>query len=333
MKKLLFCLLMIVSMSALIGCSSEKEKSAGQYLYAVKDYTDTTIEFTSKPKRILPLGTGIPEILIDLVGPERVVAMPKYFDDDEVSFVADKAKRVKIKTERVIPVEGILKMKPDLVIAPYNSDRTKIETMRSVGLKVVVVKAPHNMQEIEQCVIDVSNAVGNPERGGQIVHNMKDIFALIERTNSQILPADRKKVLALSVEGAFGVKGGLFDDLCHYAVIKNAAGDISVPSGARINKEAVVKLQPDILILPAATRMMSNAKRKEAINEILHDPAYMTLAAVKNKQFIELQDKYYRYCVSHYAAKSAYVLAKNTYPDVYKNLSEPDLLKCVEYEH
>ena len=331
MKKIIFCLLIILVLM-LVGCTKENQKSISSGLYSVKDCTEEVVQFEQRPQRILALGTGIPEILVDVVGPERVVAIPKYFEDDRVSFIAEKAKKIKLKTERVIPVESILKMEPDLVIAPYNADRAKIETMRSMGLKVFVVKAPHKMTEIEQCVIDVSKAVGNPDRGLKIVDNMHNIFNIIERTNNKVPLKDRKTVLALSAEGAFGVKGGLFDDLCHYAVIKNAAGNISLPSGARISKEAVVKLQPDFLLLPTATRMMDDSKMQDSIKEILNDPAYMTLKAVRNKQIIALPDKYYRYCVSHYAAKSAYELAKNVYPAYYKNVDEPELLQGISYE-
>lgn len=95
-------------------------------------------------------------------------------------------------------------------------------------------------------------------------------------------------------------------------------------------KEGIVKLQPDVILLPTATRMMADSKRKTAIDEILHDPSYMTLKAVQNKQIIALPDKYYRYCVSHYAAEAAYVLASSVYPQYYKQLQMPGLLAGIE---
>ena len=256
-----------------MACGKGLKTHDEQALYTVQDATGVNISFKEKPHRILPLGVGVPDIVMDITGPERIVALPEYFSDAQVSFIADKAKKVQIKTERIIPVEQIMKLKPDLVLAPYNADRTKIETMRSMGIKVFVVKAPHNMQEIEQCVLDVSEAVGEVEKGKSIVQNMKSIFELIKKTNSSIPVTERKKILAVSVEGAFGVKGGLFDDLCHYAYIENAAGNIELPTGARIGKEGIVKLQPDVILLPTATRMMADSKRKAAIDEILHDPS------------------------------------------------------------
>ena len=329
--KRLICVIMLVTLAfCAMACGKGLKTHDEQALYTVQDATGVNISFKEKPHRILPLGVGVPDIVMDITGPERIVALPEYFSDAQVSFIADKAKKVQIKTERIIPVEQIMKLKPDLVLAPYNADRTKIETMRSMGIKVFVVKAPHNMQEIEQCVLDVSEAVGEVEKGKSIVQNMKSIFELIKKTNSSIPVTERKKILAVSVEGAFGVKGGLFDDLCHYAYIENAAGNIELPTGARIGKEGIVKLQPDVILLPTATRMMADSKRTAAIDEILHDPSYMTLKAVQNKQIIALPDKYYRYCVSHYAAEAAYVLASSVYPQYYKQLQMPRLLAGIE---
>jgi len=56
----------------------------------------------------------------------------------------------------------------------------------------------------------------------------------------------------------------------------------------------------------------------------------MTLKAVQNKQIIALPDKYYRYCVSHYAAEAAYVLASSVYPQYYEQLQMPGLLAGIE---
>lgn len=330
MKRLIYVLMLAALTLLTVACGNSIKIYDEKVLYTVKDVTGVNITFSEKPHRIIPLGVGVPDIVMDIVGPERILALPTYFTDEQVSFIAGKAKKVPIKTERIVPVEQIMKLQPDLVLVPYNSDRTKIETMRSMGIKVVVVKAPHNMQEIEQCVLDVGVAVGEAEKGKTIVQNMKSIFELIKKTNSSIPVTERKKILAVSVEGAFGVKGGLFDDLCHYAYIENAAGNIELPTGARIGKEGIVKLQPDVILLPTATRMMADSKRKTAIDEILHDPAYMTLKAVQNKQIIALPDKYYRYCVSHYAAEAAYVLASSVYPQYYEQLQMPRLLAGIK---
>lgn len=330
MKRLFEVIVLAVLLLVTAACGKNMSTQDQQAVYTVKDATGVDVSFSEKPRRIIPLGTGVPEIVMDITGSERILALPGYFSDEQVSFIAAKAQKVAVKTERIVPVEQILKLQPDLVITPYNYDRTKIETMRSMGLKVFVVKAPHNMQEIEHCVLDVSNAVGEGDKGKMIVRNMENIFSVIQKTNTAVPLQERKKILAVSVEGAFGVKGGLFDDLCHYACVENAAGNVELPSGARIGKEGVVKLQPDVILLPTATRMVSDSRRKAAIDEILRDPSYMTLKAVQNKQIIALPDKYYRYCVSHYAAEAAYILASSVYPEYYKQVKMPPLLADAE---
>lgn len=324
-KRIMLYLLLIIIL-IVSGCKANSEYVNDKGMYSAIDATNHKVEFQAKPKRIIALGVGLPEILIDIVGPNRVISITDFYDDETVSFVSEKAKKVHLKHSKVIPVEKILALKPDLVLVPLNAQPAKINNLREVGLKVVVVEHATGVESIMKNVQQVANAVGEKGTGEEIIANMKAIFHQIESINQNIPPAKRKKILAVSVEGAFGVKGGLFDDLCKHAFIENAAGNIELPKGARISKEAILKLQPDLLLVPSATRMITEDKRQDMIDNVLNDPAYMTLKAVKNKDIIALPDKYYRYCVSHYVAEAAFVLASKVYPEYYQDIHMHRLL-------
>ena len=116
--KRLICVIMLVTLAfCAMACGKGLKTHDEQALYTVQDTTGVNISFKEKPHRILPLGVGVPDIVMDITGPERIVALPEYFSDAQVSFIADQAKKVQIKTERIIPVEQIMKLKLIILLA------------------------------------------------------------------------------------------------------------------------------------------------------------------------------------------------------------------------
>lgn len=326
MKRVLLLALFLSFALGLLGCSGpENLKTEKGNMYFVKDADGNKITFSQKPTRILPMGSGVPEIVIDITGPDRLIAIPDYYTNENSSFVAGKAMKVKHKVPRIMPVEAIIKLKPDLVLTYNNFEKAKIQTLRDMGVKVVTIKTPGKILEVERSVQLVADAVGESARGKEIVANMENVFDLIKSVNDRIPVKERKRILAISVEGAFGAKGGLFDDLCKYACLQNAAGEVELPPGGRISKEGILKLKPDVILLPTATRMLAEEKRKSMLKEFLDDPSYRTLKAIQENSIIQMPDKNYRYCVSHYAAEGAYRLASMTYPQYYKDKVIPKL--------
>lgn len=326
MKRLLFLIVVLGLALGLVGCSGPKtSKPEKGNVYSVKDAAGVTVSFSEKPTKIIPLGSGVPEIVIDITGPDRLLTIPEYYTNENSSFVAEKARRVKQKVPRFMPIESIIKLKPDLVLTHSNFEREKMQTLRDMGIKVVTIKTPRSIADVKRSVQIIADTVGESARGKEIVTNMDNIFALIKSVNDQIPIKERKRLLAISVEGAFGAKGGLFDDLCKHACLQNAASEVDLPPGGRISKEGIIKLKPDVILLPTATRMLSDEKRQSMLKEILEDPSYKTLKAIKEKSIIQLPDKNYRYCVSHYAAEGAYRLASMTYPQYYKDKPMPKL--------
>ena len=97
--KRLICVIMLIALALLaMACGKGLKTHDEEALYTVQDATGVNIRFREKPHRILPLGVGVPDIVMDLTGPERILALQKYFYAAQVSFIADKAKKLPIKT-------------------------------------------------------------------------------------------------------------------------------------------------------------------------------------------------------------------------------------------
>ena len=63
MMTLLACLMFLVCS----GCGIKAESDKNKVAYSLTDVTGTVIEFSEKPKRIVSMGIGSDEILLELV--------------------------------------------------------------------------------------------------------------------------------------------------------------------------------------------------------------------------------------------------------------------------
>jgi long-chain acyl-CoA synthetase len=92
----------------------------------------------AKPHRILTLSMSTDEIVLGLVKPDHMVAVNQMLDDPISSNVVSLAQQVETKVKNP-SVEEIAALQPDLVIVPDWGDVTRVQSLRDLGLKVVVV--------------------------------------------------------------------------------------------------------------------------------------------------------------------------------------------------
>jgi len=312
-----FLWFVIILAMLLGGCGNKNsEEDTKVYLYSIKDQTNTIVNFEKLPNRILPISQEITEIVIDMVEPERILAISSDALSEK-SFVREKAKKIKTVYPNYASTEKIIQLKPDLVILQETQDVTKIKTLRDMGIKVAVVSSPRDMESIKQRIISIAEIVHREENGGEIVAKMDRKLAAINALIKNMRIENRRTVLAFSSNGAFGRAEGMFDNLCKTAGITNAAANAGLRRLDHLSKEQVIELNPDYILLP---KFEDKEKMPKMAKEVIEDPAYNTLKAIKLKHIILLDEKYYRYNVSQYAADAAYILTNAVYDNKLENI-------------
>lgn len=246
MMTLLACLMFLVCS----GCGIKAESDKNKVVYSVTDVTGTVIEFSEKPKRIVSMGIGSDEILLELVEPERIAALTYLADDAGISSVSVKAQVIKGRVQRN-NLEAILSYAPDLVVVPDWDGIGFVGQLRSAGIKVYVHKTPNTMQEIKANIAELAAAVGEDEQGYLLQQQMDERLSAIWSKVGKIKPEQRKKIVALSFMGPMGIKGSSFDDMCHYANIINAVENLDIPRNAAFSEEQMLLLDPDIILVPS----------------------------------------------------------------------------------
>lgn len=301
--------LLLLLLFCAAGCAPAGDKK-GATLVERTDSKGNLVKLPAKPQRIASLTLGTDEILMDLVAPERIAALTHLSDDPGISHIADRSPLVRNKLQSNT-VEAILALKPDLVLIADWWNLEILDTLRDMQVPVYVYKTPYSVAEVRDTVNEIAQIVGEPETGAAVLRRFD---AKLQRLSQQIqaIPLlERKRVLALTGQNAFGGKGSLFDDMCRYAGVENCLHDLALHGAQTLSKEEIIRRNPDAILIPTwSAAGMLETRGKETL---LNDAALQGVAAIRNKDIIEVSGRCV-YCVSQYVADSVSLLAQGAYP-------------------
>ena len=280
--------------SSKTNAAQSKQETNTTGSYSVTDLTGTKVTFPSKPKRILTFAMYTDQIVLGLVTSDHLVGINTLMDDPVLSNVVPIAKRI-IKKIGDPGAEEVLSMKPDVVIVSDWTQAEKIQSMRDLGLKVVSVKSPETIQDAKEAVSQVAAAIGEPEKGKQLIGMMDKKLAEIREKTSKIKPEQRKNIVLLSLMTAYGGAGCAYDDACREANVINGIAAAGLKTGQQLTKEMLIKINPDIMLMPVYNDR-GNYDTQAFIDSYLKDPSLRTVKAIKEKQLIYPREQFIYNC-------------------------------------
>ncbi len=319
-------LMLVFALVLTAGCGQEKTASQTEGGYQVTDDKGTVVDFAEKPKRIVSMTLSTDNILLGLVEPERVVCANNLIDDPISSNVAELGKNIPNKV-RHPKVEEILAMEPDLVIASDWGDIDYVDSLRNMGIKVVVVKGPKNLQEVRDNITLIAKAVGEPQRGDKLISMMDEKLQEIKAKVDKIPQDQRKRVLLLSLMSNYGGKDCIFDDACQWAGVTNCLSEYGLKRGDKVTKEMMVQMDPDIIFLPTYTAH-GTFDNQAFRDKYLKDPALQQMRAIHTGSIKEPRDSYI-YTASQDFCFAVQEIAYTVYGDEFK-LEDQQHLSAVE---
>lgn len=316
MKRFLFLLSSFLFCSILCsGCG--QSISSNQNMRTVQDDTGYSVSLPDHPSRIVSLTYGTDEILLGLVDTSRVIALSRYAGNRDISFVTEEAATVGRKAD--LNAESIMALKPDLVVASTAVSPQLVSLLRQSGVPVYVSLVAANWDEMEEKVRGVAKAVHEEEAGESMVQDMEDKRAALEKKLSAIGPSEERCALGLSFRGILGKKGTLFSEVLAMAHVKDGAARYDVPKGtnAYLSLEILPEIDPDVILLPV-WKVKAGDDEKEFAREIMENPAYRDVKAVKNGRLIPFPEKY-KYVMSQHITDAMEASARAVYPELFEN--------------
>ena len=222
----------------------------------VADWTRSTgaglVDATGHPvpageyRRIASATTIADEVLLELIDPARVIAFSAQSRQGPRSHRF--AHRPAI--EELEDLEGILTLRPDLVLVSNVVDPRRSARLREAGLAVFDLGPMKGMQTLTSNITALAQLLKVPARGERLVQR----FSLEMASVAERIPADQRH-RALYV-GAYGEQlyGGTAGS--SYGDVLNSAGlvDVAARSGLRdwpnYRSEELLRLDPDWIVSP-----------------------------------------------------------------------------------
>lgn len=314
-------ILLLILGIMLVGCTHQPQNSAfieTNVAYTATDDIGRTLYFESKPQHIVSLTYGTDEILTEIVGCKRIVSYSRWAGDGNISFIT-KEQAFTVGRKVHDNLEAILALHPDLVVATTATSADLIRNLDSVGVKVYVARSPHNYQEMREKILHLAAAVGESAKGEEVVQKMDGRLSKLEEKLTQLPASQRRVAVAFNFTSALGRQGDLLDSMLAMAHVINGAAVVDSSTGengrAIISKEMVVKINPDIFLLP--TWNLDNKQDVQGYAyQVMNDPAYRNVKAVRNKQLKFVPDKY-RYVASHHIVEAIEKIARTVYPEIF----------------
>ena len=308
-----YLLLLFGILFFLSGCG-EKPAAEAPGGYDVVDDRGRTIHFDAKPQHVYGNTLSLEEVLLDLLPPERIAAVSPPTLDPEYSLAADKAARVAGRVPAYPGPEPIAALQPDLIFAQLRARPETIATLEEMGFKVFCMEVPTNLDMVRKRLRQMSEAVGEPERGQALLAELDEKVAYVKSRTAGIPPEKRRVLLGFSSMGAFGHPDGLFHDICRQSGVINGASRIHMAYGSHLSDEQILQIDPDIMMF--VDDGAANDYGGQIRDRVLGDPALQTAKAVKNRRFFFLKDRY-RASNTQHMGDAILQIARNVYPEAF----------------
>ncbi|ETF00864.1 hemin binding protein [Advenella kashmirensis W13003] len=228
-------------------------------------------------RRIVSLGGTVTEIIYDLGMQDKLVA------DDQSSLYPEAATKLpRVGYYRAVPAEGVLSLKPDLVIASENAGPVAaLDKVRSVGVNVVTVSDKPSIDSLYERIAQIADALNVPEKGESLTTHIKSTLQ-----QAQAVPSEsHRAVLILNRTGAKLMAGG---DTTASAIME-LAGLKNVLKSQRgykpVSAESLLALKPEMIIVTKGSLEAAGG-----MDKFKADPAIAFTPAVKNNRIVVMDD-------------------------------------------
>ena len=231
---------------------------------------------------------------------------------EEYSLEAKRAKLVKPAMSSY-PLEKIIALEPDLVIAPDYTSADIIAGLRHMGIPTVVVSTGTTVESVIKNVTDIAHIVGEDEKGQFYEQKIRRELEQMKRLGTSIPLNQRKSVLFVSSMDGYTGTGSLFDDMCKYMSIYNAPDLLGLPPRTPFGDERVLAMDPDYIFIPSYKGMDKNLASR-----YLDNPAFQNLPAIKEHRVKPLPAAYL-YTMNQHIGEAMLAIMHTVYPQLERN--------------
>ncbi|HOJ11678.1 MAG TPA: ABC transporter substrate-binding protein [Clostridiales bacterium] len=292
--------------------NNETGKENEGFPLKIKDAKGTEVTIEKKPEKIVSLTLTTDEMLLSLVDDNRIAAISHLSVDPGLSNIAEEAAKIPVKAK--LELESLIALQPDLIIVSDWTDDNAVKQLRDANITVYAMATSNNIDEVKDAVLEVAKLVGEEQNGHEIVSWMNEKLKVVDEKIKTLKDDQKAKALIYDSFSTTYGKGTTFDSIAKNAGIINLASEAGIEMYQTIEKENIIKMNPDVIFLPSWSFEGFDAKK--FTEDFKNDKSLAELKAVKNNKVFNLPDKH-MVTTSQYIVLGVEDVAKAVYPDLF----------------
>jgi len=252
------------------------------------------------PRRVASLNLASDEVLVDLIPPERLIAVTSFADDPSTSNVVG---RVPASVARFThaDLERLLALRSDLVVVSDFTDADFLHLLAASGLRFHRMEGMDSMEGIRKGIVELGKAVGAEAQARRLVERFD---GSLRDLDGRLAGVRRPRVLYWSEPHTAG-EGTVIGAIIERAGAVNVGREMRLKGVLPIGAERAFVANPDVVLI---------AKAPGAREALVRHPVLSRLAAVREGRIVEMPGSFV-VPLSHYAADACWFLAHAIHPD------------------
>jgi len=198
------------------------------------------LSYSQNTKRVVSLAPSITENIYLLGAEDELVGCTSYC----TQAVADGKNTVGSTID--VNVEKIFALQPDLVLTMQLTKSQDLETMKKLGLNVVLIPTPKTFDKICEQTIEIGKLIGHEESAQYVIQQTKKMVNEIKE-KSALLPDKQKVFFQIGANPIFTVLQNTFmDDFMLITNVENIAKGLTKGT---MTRESILVKNPDVIII------------------------------------------------------------------------------------
>ncbi|TGK07859.1 hemin ABC transporter substrate-binding protein [Leptospira semungkisensis] len=234
-----------------------------------------------KSLRIVTLNGTVTEIVFALGKGNLVVG-----NDTSSLYPPEATKLPKIGYQRALSTEGILSLKPNLVLGlEYAGPPEVIDQLKSAGLQVIIFPGLPSLEQTLQNILSIGKEIGAEEKAKKLTQEIRKQANRVTEKVSRL--KSKPKVLFVYHRGTNLAQVSGTETPADEMI--RLSGGVNAVTGFKgfkpISPEAVISSQPDVILIPSR-----GLEGLGGISGVLALPGLKETPAGKNARVISIDD-------------------------------------------
>ncbi len=262
--------------------------------------TATAGERTAEPpRRVASLNLTADELLVEMLPPERLIAVTRWADDPEMSNVAGRVPASAVRLPRA-DLERLIALRPDLVVVSEYTDADFLHLVARAGLRHHRMVGLASPTGIRAAILELGRAVGTPSEAARLTARMD---RMLDDLRGRLQGARRPRVLYWAEPHTAGAETA-FGSLIEAAGGTNVARELGLHGIVPLSAEKAFAADPDFWLVTRG----SGARRA-----LLRHPLLARTRAAREGRVVEMPNPLL-VTLSDRAADACWWLAARLHP-------------------